>query len=190
MIPGVTVVIPSIPPRAELLHRALASVHAQTHPVDSVVIAYDRQKLGAAQTRHRGLMQVQTEWTAFLDDDDEFLPHHIESVLAHAVGEEADYVYSWFDTVPFGCDPFPPQHFYAPYEPLAPVGTTITILVKTELAQSIGFDDGNRNPSNGGEDWQFQMKCQEAGAKISHLVARTWLWHHDSGNTSGLPTRW
>lgn len=190
MKPGITVVIPSIPPRAVLLQRAVASVDAQTLKATGLIIEVDEQKLGAAQTRHRALMRVNTEWTAFLDDDDEFLPQHLELMMAHALENDADYVYSWFDTVPFGRDPFPPQHFSAPYDPVFPVGTTITILVKTELAQSIGFNDDNRNPSNGGEDWQFQMKCQEAGAKISHLVARTWLWHHDSGNTSGLPDRW
>lgn len=189
----ITVVIPTIPPRKMLLHRANHSVLAQTRPADAVNICIDNHHAGAARTRQRGLEGVRTDWVAFLDDDDEFLPDHLDHLLSHALAERADYVYSWFQVIG-GRDPFPPSHFTDPFDPKKPIQTTITTLVRTELAQSVGF----LQPPEGllvdgmtwGEDWQFTVECLRAGAKISHLVERTWLWHHDSGNTSGRPDRW
>lgn len=192
--PGITVVTPSIPVRTHLLARAVKSVFDQTIWKEigwtpKLSIAVDSHKQGAAQTRQRALEKVNTEWTAFLDDDDEFKLEHLEKLLSHAINTQADYVYSWFDVVG-GIDPFPPGHYEKPYDPVQPVATTITVLVRTEIAQAVGFNDDNRHETQGGEDWAFQMGCQNAGAKISHLVDRTWLWHHDSMNTSGLPSRW
>jgi hypothetical protein len=73
------------------------------------------------------------------------------------------------------------------------VQTTVTTLVRTELAQDVGFlwpADSEIDGQRAGEDWEFTRGCMAYGAKISHLVEHTWLWHHDSGNTSGLPDRW
>jgi len=56
----------------------------------------DRSREGAAATRQRALTEVRTEWVAFLDDDDEFMPHHLLSLITHASATGADFVYSWF----------------------------------------------------------------------------------------------
>jgi hypothetical protein len=188
-----SVVIPSIPPRVGYLQRAIASVIAQDHPVDTIVVAVDHAKVGAAVTRNRGLMSVQTDWVLFLDDDDEFYPQHVRRMLEHAAETDADYVYSWFD-VAGGGDPFPSTHYTEPFNPEAPIQTTITTLVRTELAKSVGFlrrcDGALVGGMTWGEDYQFTLECLRAGAKISHLVEKTWIWHHDSGNTSGRPDRW
>lgn len=193
LIDDVTVCIPTIPPRSSLLLRAVKSVQAQTYPVESINIRTDVKKQGAAITRQSALDDVSTKWVAFLDDDDEFKPHHIEALLHHAHNESADYVYSWFDVVG-GYDPFPSYHFTNPFNPEAPIQTTITVLVKTELAKEVGFDQppggATIHGQRWGEDYHFTLGCIRLGAKISHLVDRTWLWHHDSGNTSGLPDRW
>lgn len=186
----ITVVIPTIPPRGQLLGRALASVTLQTLPPTAVSIAVDTKREGAPPTRQRALDAVQTPWVAFLDDDDEFLPSHLQLLAEHAQDTGADFVYSWFHVVG-GRDPFPETHFSRDFDPADPIETTITVLVRTELAKQVGFaylDRGHR--INSGEDRRFTLGCLEAGAKISHLKERTWLWHHDSRNTSGLPDRW
>lgn len=193
--PGITVVIPTIPPRTHLLQRAVASVAAQTHPAVAVAIAMDVLKQGAPATRQRALDMVDTQWVAFLDDDDEFMPNHLATLWDAALAHQADYVYSWFDTVPLGGDPFPQSHYLDPWSDEKPRQTTITTLVRTELARKIGFAsfsetgelvDGQR----WGEDWSFTLGCLAAGAKIHHVVAKTWYWYHNSGNTSGRPDRW
>lgn len=174
-----------------MLERAAASVRTQTVPVGHI-LAEDIHRMGAAVTRDHGLALVESEWTAFLDSDDEMDPDHIESLLSCAQETGADYVYPWF-RVAGGTDPFP-MFFGRPWDDTSPHQTTITILVRTELAKSVGFTnppssslapDGNR----GGEDWLFTLGCLARGAKIVHLPKRSWTWHHTGLNTSGLPGR-
>lgn len=181
--PTVGVAIPTIPPRTELLYRALRSVHAQTYPVTHVSIATDHQRRGAAHTRQRALDGITTPWTLFLDDDDEFRMFHVEHLVRFAQESGADYVFPWFDVVG-GLDPFP-QHFGKKYDVNAPHHTTMTVMVRTDLAKSVGFHD-----AEGGEDWAFTLGCIRAGAVIEHLPERTWRYFHNSGNTSGRPDRW
>jgi hypothetical protein len=186
----ITVAIPTIPPREHLLQRAIASVTHQTLPAHRISTAVDTQHLGAARTRADALAGVDTTWTAFLDDDDEFLSTHLAELATHAEETGADFVYSWFDTVPYGCDPFPTWFMTEPWDPASPRHTTITVMVRTDLAKEVGFNLNASNDVNANEDWLFILGCNELG-KISHLCNRkTWLWHHDSGNTSGLGSRW
>jgi glycosyltransferase involved in cell wall biosynthesis len=186
--PGVTVVTPFHDQRRTngMLERAAASVRAQTVPVEHI-LAEDIHHMGAAITRAHGLALVETEWVAFLDSDDEMDPDHIEQLLACAEQTGADYVYPWF-RVRGGTDPFP-MFFGKPFDPACPNSTTITILVRTELAKTVGFV---RDPATqaSGEDFLFTKGCIATGAKIVHLPRRSWTWHHHGGgNTSGLPTR-
>lgn len=183
--PSVTVVTPFHAQRRAngMLERAAASVRKQTVPVEHV-LAEDIHHLGAAITRAHGLHLVQTEWTAFLDSDDELDPDHIEQLLACAATTGADYVYPWF-RVQGGTDPFP-MFFGKPFDPAAPNSTTITVLVRTELAKQVGFAR-DPNVQVSGEDFQFTLGCITAGAKIVHLPQISWTWHHGPQNSSGLP---
>lgn len=187
MQPGVTVVTPFHEQRRAngMLERAAASVRAQTVPVEHV-LAEDIHHLGAAITRAHGLHLVETEWVAFLDSDDELDPDHIEQLLACAKESGADYVYPWFRVVG-GTDPFP-MFYGKPFDPDAPNSTTITILVRTELAKTVGFV-ADPTVQVAGEDFLFTKGCIAAGAKIVHLPRRSWTWHHGAHNSSGLPDR-
>lgn len=188
MKPGVTVVTPFHEQRRAngMLERAAASVRAQTVPVEHI-LAEDIHHMGAAITRAHGLALVETEWTAFLDSDDEMDPDHIEQLLACAADTGADYVYPWF-RVKGGTDPFP-MFFGKPFDPACPNSTTITILVRTELAKQVGFV-ADPTVQVAGEDFLFTKGCIAAGAKIVHLPVRSWTWHHHGGgNTSGRPDR-
>ena len=185
---GITVVMASIPPRGVLRNAALSSVAAQTLQPAAVSLAIDVDKQGAAATRDRALQAAQTPWVAFLDDDDAFMPQHLEHVYAHAMETDADFVYSWFQVIG-GTDPFPPGHFLNPFNPEDPIETTITTLVRTDLAKQVGFKALDRGQINSGEDRYFTLGCLEAGANIQHLVERTWYWRHHGMNTSGLPTK-
>lgn len=193
MSTDVTVVIPTIPPRArDLLPRALASVFAQEYSAAAVAIAVDNLHQGAWATRGRALNTAQTEWVAFLDDDDEYLPEHLGRLLEEAARTEADYVFSYFYPVGMG-DPL--GLFGRPFDSAQPHHTTMNIVVKTKLAQSVGFTAPDPQDSVGGEDWRFILGCVEAGAKIVHLPERTWVWHYhpdaNSGpNTSGRGDNW
>lgn len=185
---GITVVIPAIPPRPACLMEAMGSAWLNTLKPDGFSIAIDIEGEGAAATRNRALMAVDakaTPWVAFLDDDDLFMSEHLEKLKRHAEDTGADFVYSWF--IPEGFqDPFPRSHFTDEFDPANPIETTITTLVRTELAQSVGFHPIPDRKINSGEDYQFVLDCVKAGAKIRHLAERTWVYRKHGFNTSGL----
>lgn len=181
---NISVVIPTIPARAEELVRAVASVHSQAYPVADVHIVPDDHGEGAEATRNRGLGLVQTEFVAFLDDDDELKPYHLRACARHMALTDADVVYPGFD----GDDPtgmfgkaFDPllllRHNYIP----------VTVLARIELVRSVGgfeaHPDENGDPC---EDWGLWLKLLAAGAKFSHLPQRTWI--RAPGGTRGRPT--
>lgn len=197
VVEDVSVVIPTIPPRAEMLQRALRSVYDQTVVVSDIVVQSDLDRRGAAENRDAGLAKATGEWVAFLDDDDEFYPFHVQELLSHARRTHADLVYPWFDVGSGGTDPFP-QFEGVPWSNDTPHQIPITFLVKTEVARAVGgfstgwIDEGETDEfgNRAGEDWNFTMKVVNAGYKIEHLNMRTWMWHHHASNTSGLPSRW
>lgn len=152
----------------------------------------DYAKEGAPANRDAALRRVTTEWVAFLDDDDEFKPGHLNCLVAAQQESDADYVYSWYDVIG-GTDPLP--HFGKVFDHCNPTQTTITTLVRTELAQDVGFihplkDELTPDGNTYGEDWAFTLNCVTAGAYVYHTPYRTWNWHHHGANTSGRPDRW
>lgn len=197
---NITAVVPTIPGRMPLLNRALDSIAAQTRPVDDLVVEFDLDRTGAAATRNRALQKVNTDWVAFLDDDDTWYPQHIERLVETQEKTGADLVYPWYDGInavgilttrrggvhvdPFGVEFGPEQHEHllttANFIP-------ITVLVRTSLLKEVGgfspppwaSDD---NPC---EDWGCWVKLLQAGAVFAHCPERTWTWHGHAGHTSG-----
>jgi glycosyltransferase involved in cell wall biosynthesis len=202
----ISVITPVHPTRLKngLFAECLQSIHHQTLLPDAHCVAIDVDGEGAAATRQKALMQARTDWVAMLDSDDMFLPKHLERMLRFATETGATFVYSWFKILQdFGGgnrrvleeDPiFPATHYLNPWDPENPIETTITTLVRTDLAQAVGFKALDRGEVNSGEDRYFTLGCQAAGGKIGHLRRKTWLWRHRTidgvmMNTSGLPTR-
>lgn len=203
----VSVITPAHPARLTngLLDEAMRSVWAQTRPPDAVHVAVDTTRAGAAATRARALAAASTDFVAFLDSDDLFLPKHLEWMLRHQEETGADFVYAWFRILQHFADGtrrvleddpvFPVTHYLNDWDPANPIETTITTLVRTELAQQVGFKALDRGEANSGEDRYFTIACRDAGAKISHLRRKSWLWRHrffaddTLANTGGLPTR-
>lgn len=190
----VTAVIPVHQPNLVngMLGQAMASVAQQTRPVDALAIAVDTTHAGAAETRNRALATVRTQWTAFLDSDDLWYPHHLEALLDTAHSTGADLVYPWFD-VPAGFDPFP-QYEGQPFNPqvLRDIQNyiPITTLVRTELLHRAGGFRHRGNPANPCEDWGMWLNLLDRGAKIVHHNGRTWEWRWHAGNTSGSGEKW
>lgn len=181
--------MPTIPPRVGggLLQAACDSVRAQTLlPAGGISCALDVDKAGAARTRQRALDAVRTTWVAFLDDDDYFYPSHLETLYNLVSDWNADVAYSWFD----GNNPFP-MHRGRQFNPEEPHHLTMTLLVRTELAKSVGFatdhPEGWTLPQ---EDWRFILNCSAAGAKFIGTGDITWHYRCHIQNTSGLPSRW
>lgn len=199
----VTVVIPSIPGREELLARAVASVWAQTRKPDAVLLSPDPDRSGAAATRNRALAKVTTEWVGWLDDDDLLLPNHLSICLDHAAKTGADLVYPGMEVVggrdPLACPvngilvnpyqvPFGPEQAQHLYE----VGNFIpvTYVARTGLVRAAGgFPEPVADPSKGSgrveEDYGLLRTLLEMGAIFSHAPVKTWRYNFHSANTGG-----
>jgi glycosyltransferase involved in cell wall biosynthesis len=184
---SVTVVIPVHPPRLHTtLDRALRSVWEQTRVPDTVIVQVDHDHEGAAATRNRGLLQVSTEWVAFLDSDDQLMPNHLDALVEHQRKTGADLVFPHF-TVVHGWDPFA-AYEGKPFDP-AELETfnriPVTVLARAALLERVGGFQPVGPSENPCEDWGAWRALVAAGGTVSRLNLRTWYWHWHTGNTSG-----
>jgi hypothetical protein len=204
---NVTVAIPSIPGREQLLARALESVAAQTTAPRRILVHTDTERHGAAWTRNRLLRQVRTGWVAWLDDDDELLPDHLEVLIQGANDSQADLIYSNPEVVgapdPLAvCDddgnvvqspvdvPFGP----AQERWLRERGNFIPcpVMVRTALLKQVGgYPEPHSVPvptgnnSGGCEDFLVLLKLLDAGVRFHHVLGvRTWRYHVWGGQAS------
>jgi len=185
--PGITALIACQPERLStgLSNEAFASVARQTMQPDTIILVNDLERAGAGRTRQKLLRMVETEWLAWCDSDDAWFPQHLEKLWQRANDTGAVFVNSWFNAPhdPLG-------HFGKPLDPCNPHHTTITFMVKTELAQEVGFRESLTNSPFSEEDWHhisgIAALCCERGLKMEHLPEKTWWWRQQGQNTSGL----
>ena len=168
MLPAVSVLIPTYT-RTRILGEALYSVLAQTYPGKvEIVVCNDqpRQTLLAPPTpppanmalrllnrpevfeslgakRHAMLFMAQNEWVVFLDDDDLWMPWHLDSLFRGILGREP--VSAIFPKQQYRC-----QLGAWSYEDVP--GGINGIGVRAGVARSIGFD----RTLNVGEDNAFR----------------------------------
>ena len=188
---SVTVCIPSIPSRSNLLAtRAIPSVLAQNFPASEIAVSIDRTGLGGWANRNKTIEMAGSEWIAFLDDDDELLPNHLELLVKASADSGADVCWGWFDVVG-GTDPFP-QHRGRQWDPENPHIFPITALIRRSLVLDSGatFKADPDNTGNWGvQDYPFWRSLSDAGGKFCAIHDTTWRWYHHENNTSGLPSR-
>jgi glycosyltransferase involved in cell wall biosynthesis len=195
---SVSVVVPTIPTRAKLLRKALGSVVLQTRQADAIIVEYDHGRTGAAATKNRGIAKATTEWVAMLDDDDQFLPLHLETLIDCAEKTGADVVYSIPNVPqsPTGVDVH--GRYGVPFDPNELRNRSYiqtTTLMRTSLLQSVG--GFQCPPGSVYDDWGCFLAMLDAGAKFVHCPEVTFIWNHWGvgtagvpGNTSGQPDRW
>ena len=194
----ITVVVPTIADRSEdLLLRAMHSIEQQTIGLENIDIHVmsDVDRLGPALMRNVGVKHAETEWVAFLDDDDEMLPSHLENLLEHAEKEQADVVYPWYIWVERG-------RIRTDRDPLrlhgaSPLGQDFDASVLlghnyipvTTLVRRSAFIHAGGFPEpgefDGPEDWGLWLRMLAVDAKFSHYPDRTWMWHRHPGQTGG-----
>lgn len=186
--PGITVLIACHPARLSngLAVETFSSVARQSLQPDTVILVNDLERAGAGRTRQKLLRMVETEWLAWVDSDDVLLPSHLEKLYNHAQETGAVFVNSWFYAPhdPLG-------HYGKPLDPCNPHHTTITFMVKTELAQEVGFRESLTDGPFSEEDWGhisgIAALCCARGLKMSHLATRSWRWRQEGQNSSGKP---
>jgi glycosyltransferase involved in cell wall biosynthesis len=193
----VTAVIPTRD-RPSLLADALASVDAQERRPACTVVVDDGsveplpplvgpalqllrhpRALGVAAARNGGLEQVETEWVAFLDDDDLWAPVKLARQLEAAAQARADFVWCGVVVVDARRSPV---GMVAAADPgaLLPrllrtntIGSPSAVLARTELVRAVGgFDEELALLA----DWDLWLRLAAAGrgaASPELLVAYT-----------------
>jgi hypothetical protein len=77
---------------------------------------HERWLVSGAAPYNRAIELSRGEWIAPLDDDDEFLPNHMETLLDLALARRAEFAYGKLEMVRIGVQPgdslfsFPPEH--------------------------------------------------------------------------------
>jgi glycosyltransferase involved in cell wall biosynthesis len=191
---AVTVVIPTIPPRAAMLERAVASVTAQTVPA-TVLIEPDPKHTGSAATRNRALEKVETGWVLFLDDDDQLMPNAIQLLAEAQRRTGADVVTgeAWRPQCPDHREPGPPlgPGWIGWLTVTSRSVLTVTSLVRTDLAQKARFEF-RQDPATGMclDDYGFYCNLAHANARFWRIPETVFIWNVHGKNTSGRADRW
>ena len=193
----VTVVVPTRD-RPALLADALTSVGAQEWRAARTIVVDDGsaeplrppsgaavellrrpQPGGVAAARNRGLERVETEWVAFLDDDDLWAPAKLARQLEVATAARADFVWCAVVVVdarrrPVGLVPAAdPGSLQSRLVRTNAIGSPSSVLARTELVRAVGgFDEELALLA----DWDLWLRLAGAGrgsASREVLVAYT-----------------
>lgn len=176
--------------RASLLGRAIDSVLAQTRPVQEIIVVDDggtddtaevvarygkavkyvrRVNGGLAAARNTGVQNSRCDWVAFLDDDDEWLPHRIESQVAVLTkNPSAILCYGGLlNRRPEGKETYlpavPPHRLLRTFRLKNPF-TPISVLVRRDTFQKVGgFNEALRCV----EDWEFHARILQGNTLVS-----------------------
>lgn len=211
--PDVSVVIPTWS-RPDLVTRAVRSALAQTHDAIEVIVVIDGpddetramlanigdprlrviglpDQRGAPNARNVGVREAQAPWTAFLDDDDEWLAHKLEVQLGLAKGARVamPIVTSRLLNRTPRAESVMPRRLPAPGEPLSEYLTvrrglfygdgfiqTSTIMAPTDLLRRVPFDVGLRRQQE--LDWTLRAVRHD---DVDLIIAEEPLviWHQD-----------
>lgn len=175
----VAVLTPAIPERLPDLYDCMVSVRAQTVPVAQHLVHLDYARAGCAEAQNRLLAACTTEWFTLLADDDRLLPHHVETLLAHA--GDADVIYS--PPLVEGRPGFQPSA--EPFDEArlrAANYIASTCLIRTELARALG--GWRTDAAHGFEDWDFWLRALDLGARFLHVPTATWVYRFHGANMS------
>jgi glycosyltransferase involved in cell wall biosynthesis len=106
----IAVIVTSLPTpeRQPLLAEALDSVYAQTRQPDDCVVGLDFGRMSEIANFNRLIAQTDSEWIAFLHDDDLWHPDHLAVCEKHFA--DADVVVSRFHLVGRPVDTIEPWH--------------------------------------------------------------------------------
>ena len=154
----------------------------QTHQPATHLIAVDHTRVGSSAMRNLLFRAVRTEWTAVLDDDDTFLPQHLDWLLA--ASHDADIVYS-----------LPLVEGRSGWQPVGPFDAIrlrresyipATALIRTRLLDSIGGWRDSSQCLHGWEDWDLWLRALDAGARFTFVPEVTWRYRFHGGNKTTL----
>lgn len=169
----VTVVTATIPGREHMLQEAIASVDGQTIRPAYHFIYVDVDGDGPAVTRNRMLNDVETEWVAFLDDDDLLDPHHLDVLGSLHADVRASYCR-------FSGEEIPAKFINRRYDRdvMRRHGIFgITVLARTDQIRQAGCFGSERY-----EDWALWNRMADDGCSFEVIPIETWTYRLGHGN--------
>ena len=202
---SVAAVIPSYN-SSHLIRRALDSVVNQTCPVDEIIVVDDgstdntaevvaayagvryihQENAGAAVARNTGIRATQSEWVAFLDADDEWLPQKIQLLTASATENNCGVVYSDYWTQQDGgrslsrC--ISSEHLWPSIRYRNPFPPSVAMIRRDLLLDLGGFRPLSRTGS--AEDWELAVRLAFA-TRFFYLPEPLTVYHLHGTNSSG-----
>jgi hypothetical protein len=193
----ITVVIPTRD-RADELADALASVAAQERPPAHTLVIDDGSAepprvpaggavelvrrpvaAGVSAARNEGLARVETEWVAFLDDDDLWAPPKLARQLAAADACDASFVWCAVVVVdqrrrPIGMvSAADPASLLSRLVRTNVIGSPSAVLARTALVRAVGGFDEELSLLADWDLWLRLAAVARAGASREVLVAYT-----------------
>jgi len=189
----VTVVMPAMN-REALIGRALESVAAQTVRPARVLVVDDASddatadvaraagaevlamdtRSGSGPARNKGVRAATTEWIAFLDSDDEWLPHHLETVLGHVQGHVLATTAAMSSGGRWKGSPHPGAVALRPPSMLVPSDLVVTSA--TVVSRQAVEDAGFFRPLPRAQDMDLWIRVLETGPGVASSEA-TVIYH-------------
>lgn len=166
-----TVITATIPERAALLGELAGSLAAQTCHFPWHV-GWDTGHGTPVPVLNRLAADVTTDWVFRCDDDDLFDPHHFE-VIAEALDDDVDIVWTWCRVD----GRFVNDAFQQPFDPARLRDENFipsAAAVRTSLWAALDGlrDDGPTEH----EDWDFWLRALDAGATFRLVPEVTWTY--------------
>ncbi|MFD8023947.1 glycosyltransferase family 2 protein [Streptomyces lavendulae] len=200
----ISVIIPTRD-RPGPLHRALRSVARQTyrrfevivvrdggHPVEPVIDRWQREipvtlletdtPYGVSHARNCAIAIAQGDHIALLDDDDVFLPHHLQAAADALRTRRADTVYGQALVSPTWIEDLPRERAHLPCKDYAfdpaflSVANTIhtgSVVTRNPAGNPVRFDETLHHC----EDWDFLLALRAAGHRFARLDTITSVYH-------------
>lgn len=190
-LPSYDIVIPCYN-RAHSVGDTLESALAQTRPPARIVIVDDhssdadrlpdiiegkgehisllRQEVnrGVSAARNTGAARCSSDWIAFLDSDDTWLPDAAQDMLGLADGQGLDVVVGHYRRVRMGGTPSVPEcswdgkDIHAALRTGGVIGPSWSMIRRTAFDASGGFDENLRTC----EDWDLFLRLSTSGARF------------------------
>jgi hypothetical protein len=166
---------------------------------ESHIVMVDLHKQGAPVMLDKTVSAAQTDWVAILADDDEFLPHHLETLWELITSENADIGFTHFRFSSIDNAGHLEYFRGVPFDNENPRQMTGVFLARKDLlldvgGHSEGFDASSYNLDDAGhrigEDFLLIQKLAKAGARFAVSPEVTWIYHTGHGNTLGMPNAW